>query len=67
MPLDSYSTVLFQEYFYKRLSELDEAQRELLYTMRTKKSILILCDKLRALEQEKLVLMRVYEDLRPFM
>ncbi len=55
------------EYFYMRLSEIDEQERDLLYTMRTKKGLLVACDKLRALEQEKLVLMRVYKDLRPFL
>ena len=64
--VDSSERTLIHEYFYKRLSELDEEQRSLIYTMRTKTGLLILCDKLRALEVEKLVLMRVYEDLKVF-
>ena len=57
---------MLHEYFYNRLTELDEEQRSIICTMRTKTGLIILCDKLRALEAEKLALMRVYEDLRPF-
>ena len=63
---EPFERILMHEYFYKRLTELDEEQRSIIYTMRTKRGLLILCDRLRALELEKLVLMRVYEDMKGF-
>ena len=61
---EPFERVVFHEYFYKRLSELEDEVFGVVSAMRTKKGLLILCDRLRALEVEKQVLMRVYEDLR---
>ena len=52
------------EYFYRRHSELDDLELQLLSTMRTKRTLLILCDKLREIELERLILMRIYDDIR---
>ena len=64
---ENLTRTLFHEYFYKRLTELEEEQRKVVYALRTKTGLLILCDKLRWLEAEKLALMRVYEDLKVFL
>lgn len=61
---EPYARVLLHEYFYKRLSELDETERELISAIRTKTGLVILCDKLRAVEIEKQVIIRLYEELR---
>ena len=61
---EPWARVLVHEYFYKRLSDLDEDQRKLIYALRTKRSLIVLLDKLRYLEIEKMVLLRVYEDLK---
>jgi hypothetical protein len=58
--------ILVYEYFYKRLCEVDEEIYNTIAAIRTKKGLIILCDRLRALEVEKQVLMRVYDDLRVF-
>jgi len=63
---DPFERVLLHEYFYKRLCEVDEEIYSTICAMRTKRGLIILCDKLRALELEKLILMRVYEDLKVF-
>ena len=57
---------LLHEYFFKRLCEVDDEIFSTVCAMRTKKGLIILCDRLRVLEMEKLVLMRVYEDLKVF-
>ena len=57
---------LISEYFFRQLCALEEKQTELVLAIRTKKGLLILCDKLRELEVEKRILIRVYEDLKPF-
>ena len=62
--VEPWARVLVHEYFYKRLSDLDEDQRKLIYALRTKRSLIPALDKLRALELEKHVLLRVYEDLK---
>ena len=57
---------LISEYFFRQLCALEEKQTELVLAIRTKKGLLILCDKLRVLEAEKSALITVYEDLRVF-
>ena len=57
---------LFAEYFYNKLSKVDLEIDDVVYAIRTKKGVLILCDKLRVLEAEKSALITVYEDLRVF-
>ena len=57
---------LISEYFFRQLCALEEKQTELVLAIRTKKGLLILCDKLRELEVEKRILIKVYEDLKPF-
>lgn len=64
---EPWARVLVHEYFYKRLSDLDEEGRELIYTLRTKRSLIPALDKLRYIELEKQVLLRVYEDLKGFL
>lgn len=64
---EPWGRILVCEYFYKRLSELDDEQRKLIYTLRTKRSLIPALDKLRSLELEKMVLLRVYEDLKAFL
>lgn len=61
---EPWARTLVHEYFYKRLSELDEEQRQLIYALRTKRSLIVLLDKLRYLEIEKLVTMRLYEEMK---
>ena len=61
---EPWGRILVHEYFYKKLCDLDEEQRDLIYTLRTKRSLIPALDKLRALELEKHVLLRVYEDLK---
>jgi hypothetical protein len=61
---EPWARTLMHEYFYKRLSDLDEEQRELIYAIRTKRSLIVLLDKLRYLEIEKLVTMRLYEEMK---
>ena len=61
---EPWARILVHEYFYKKLCDLDEEQRDLIYTLRTKRSLIPALDKLRALELEKMVLLRVYEDLK---
>lgn len=63
---DGFGRKLFHEYFYKRLSELDDEERQVINAIRTKTGLVILCDKLRALELEKQVVTSIYEDLRLF-
>lgn len=65
--VEPWARVLVHEYFYKRLSDLDEDQRKLIYALRTKRSLIPAVDKLRSLELEKMVLLRVYEDLKAFL
>jgi len=55
---------LIHEYFYKRLSEIDEQEQRLIYALRTKKGLLVVCDQLRVLEIEKMVTMRLYEEMK---
>jgi len=57
-------TNIFYEYFYNYLTELDEEQRKLISAIRTKTGLVILCDRLKAIEVEKQVVMRVYEELK---
>lgn len=66
MPADRFSRELLHEYFYVRLSELSEKESTLITALRTKKELLVLSDKLRALELERLIVMQVYEELRSF-
>jgi hypothetical protein len=61
---EPWSRILVHEYFYKRLSDLDEEQRQLIYALRTKRSLIVLLDKLRYLEIEKQVTMRLYEEMK---
>lgn len=61
---EPWSRILVHEYFYKKLSDLDEEQRQLICAIRTKRSLIILLDKLRALELEKMVLLRIYEEMK---
>jgi len=63
---DTPGLILIHEYFYKELCRLDEGIYNTVSAMRTKRGLIILCDRLRAMELEKQVLMRVYEDLRLF-
>jgi len=63
---EQFSQELLREYFYNRLSELSEKEQELIAAVRTKKELLVLSDKLRALELEKLIITQVYEELRTF-
>jgi len=61
---EPYSRILIHEYFYKRLSEIDEQEQRLIYALRTKKGLLVVCDQLRVLEIEKMVTMRLYEEMK---
>jgi hypothetical protein len=61
---EPWGRILVCEYFYKRLSELDDEQRKLIYTLRTKRSLIPALDKLRYIELEKQILLRIYEDLK---
>ena len=61
---EPWARVLVHEYFYKRFCELDDEERKLIYTLRTKNTLIPALDKLRELELEKLILLRVYEDLK---
>ena len=61
---EPWARVLVHEYFYKRFSDLDEEERKLIYTLRTKRSLIPALDKLRYIELEKQILLRVYEDLK---
>ena len=63
---EPYERRLIHEYFYKRLSDLDEEQRKVISAIRTKSGLVILCDKLRALELEKRVVVDIYEELKYF-
>ncbi|MDL2233489.1 hypothetical protein LJC63_07920 [Ruminococcaceae bacterium OttesenSCG-928-L11] len=56
--------VLVHQYFYKRLSEIDEEEREVIRAIRTKVALVPLCDKLRQLDIEKRVIMQVYDELK---
>ena len=62
--VDGYGKNLLHEYFYKRLCEVDEEQRSIISAMRTKQGLIILCDKLRALDIEKQVIQGIYEELK---
>lgn len=66
LPRDKFSSELLREYFYVRLSELCDKESELIAALRTKRELLVLSDKLRALELEKLIVTQVYEELRLF-
>lgn len=55
---------LLHEYFYKRLTDIDEEISDLVYAMRTKKTLILACERIRELDLEKAVLVRVYNDLR---
>jgi hypothetical protein len=57
---------LLAEYFYAQICHVENLQDETITAMRTKKGLVILSDKLRALEIEKKVLMQVWSDLQPF-
>lgn len=61
---EPWARVLLHEYFYKRFSELDQEQRDIIYAMRTKMGLIIQIEKLWLLEIEKHVLQRVYHDLK---
>ena len=67
LKMDSNFSLIFNEYMYRRLSEISDEQEQVVLSIRLKKGILILSDRLRALEVEKCHLIRVYEDLRPFL
>jgi hypothetical protein len=55
---------LFYEYIYARLVELEDEQEKLIQSLRTKKGIILVSDRLRVIELEKLILIRIYEDFR---
>lgn len=59
-----YQRNLLHEYFFGRLTELDEEERRIISAIRTKTGLLMLCDQLRAVELEKGIITRIYDDLR---
>lgn len=61
---EPFGRVIVHEYFYKRFCEIDDEMQSLIRQIRTKSGLVILCDRLRALEMEKVVLVKVYEDLK---
>lgn len=63
---EPYERILLHEYFYRRLTNIDEEQRKVISAIRTKPGLVILCDKLRALELEKMVVTHMYEELKLF-
>jgi len=56
---------LFAEYFFRRMVEIDENIDEVLCAMRTRRGVLVLCDKMRVLDAEKQMLIKIYNDLKP--
>lgn len=60
------NTIIFHEYIYKKLCELEEQQETILYAMRTKKGLLILSDKLWEIEVQKAYLTSLYNELKQF-
>lgn len=61
---EPWARVLLHEYFYKRFTEIDEEERQLIYTIRTKPGRIVAIERLWQLEVEKHVLMGVYMDLK---
>lgn len=62
-----FEVIYLREWFHKRLDKVYGEQREIICAIRqnhSASSLLMQCDKLRTLEVEKLVILRLYEELK---
>ena len=57
---------LLPEYFYRKLTRLDEKEDELIRAMRTKRGMYLLCDQLKTLAIEKRIVQQIHDELLPF-